>query len=439
MSSRKSSILAKLDWLTVFLYLSISLVGLAFIYSTTYAPNNPAFFNFDTSYGRQFMWMGISLVIAAIILIIDSKFYTSFAYIIYGFVMLLLVSVLIFGVKINGSTSWFAFGPIRFQPAELAKFATCLGLAKYFTEVNVTMKNNSDKLKAAGLVLLPVALVLLQGDVGSALVFFSLIFVLHREGLSSWFLTIGFSLIFFSLMALLYKPFILVSIYAAGLSVFVYFNQKKKFPYLKALLVLVGLVLLGGLYTIYINPLLVEKFIYPFLPLAAIMTIILSVGAFLFYKRKSWVPFFLLGFFTVVMYTFSIDYIFNNLFKQHHRDRINIILGKVEDHSGIGYNLFQSKIAIGSGGWIGKGYLEGTQTMFNFVPEQSTDFIFTSIAEELGFMGSFLIISLFMALLLRIVAIAERQRSRLARVYGYGVVSILFFHFAINIAMTVGL
>lgn len=435
---RKEGVLNNIDWLLIALYLALSVVGLLFIYSTTYSPSDPSLLNFNSSYGRQGVWWIVSLVVALLILVVDSKFYTTFAYPIYGLVMLLLVSVLLFGVTINGSKSWFSVGSFRFQPAELAKFATCLGLAKYMTGLNVNLEKWRSKLQAVFVIALPVLLILLQGDVGSALVFFGLIFLLHREGLQSVYIIVGFSLIFFSIMALLYNPFALLSIYIAMLLVAVYYNKKLKQPLLGVLAWIVGLVVSIYLYIKHVAPLFSESNMNEYILLFVLLSIVLVVGVFMHYKRKSWLLPFLGIFIGIGLYTFSVDFIFNNVLKEHHRNRINLILGKIEDHSGVGYNLFQSKIAIGSGGFSGKGYLEGTQTMFNFVPEQSTDFIFTSIAEELGFLGSFLVVGLFLAFLLRIIHVAERQRSRFARVYGYGVACIFLIHFSINIAMTIG-
>ena len=440
---RSSRIAENVDWLLVVLYLILASIGLAFIYSTSYLPSDPNFFNFSANYGKQFMWLFISLVIGMFIVVIDYKFYTSFAFIIYGLIMLLLASVLIFGVEINGSKSWFALGSIRFQPAELAKFATCLALAKIMTGVQVNLQTWKGKSKALSVLLIPMGLILLQGDVGSAIVFAGLIFVLHREGLESGYLIVGFGSIFLSIMALLYEPLVMMFFYGLAFSLIIYYDRKAKQPIIAMLGILIGGGVFGVLYNKHIVPLApiriaefeLNTYLFLFLP----VLLVIIVGYFIFIKRKKWLPAAMLIFLMVGVYTFSVDFIFNEVFKQHHRDRINLILGKIEDPSGAGYNLFQSKVAIGSGGFAGKGYLQGTQTMLNYVPEQSTDFIFTSIAEQFGFIGSFVVIMLYVVLLLRIIQVSERQRSRLARVYGYGVASILFIHFVVNIGMTIGL
>lgn len=440
---RSKSILGNIDWVLVSLYIILASLGVAFVYSATYNITDPSFLNFSTSYGKQLVWLFVSIVIGLLIIVVDYKFYTSFAYIIFGLIMLLLASVLVLGTEINGSKSWFAIGSFRFQPAELAKFATCLALAKTLTNVNVDLRKWNGKFKALIVLSIPMFLILLQGDVGSAIVFSSLIFVLNREGLDTAYLVIGFGLIFLSIMALLYAPFLLMYFYGIAFALLVYYNRKDKYPIVALLSILVGAIIYGVFYTKYIadffpleiGALLISKYFL----LAFAAFILLIVGFFLYQKKKKWLPTAFLIFFFIGVYTFSVDFMFNNILKQHHRDRINLILGKIEDPSGAGYNLFQSKVAIGSGGLAGKGYLQGTQTMLNYVPEQSTDFIFTSVAEQFGFIGSFILIALFVALLLRIIQVAERQRSTFARVYGYGVASILFLHFAVNIGMTIGL
>ncbi|MEZ4978852.1 MAG: rod shape-determining protein RodA [Chitinophagales bacterium] len=244
-------------------------------------------------------------------------------------------------------------------------------------------------------------------------------------------------------MALLYPPFSNTFIYGVLMALLVFYNRKDKYPIIALIVILFSSILYAILYHHYLIdyfPLpLGSLVIDPHLMLTLPILILLLVGFFIYKKRKKWLPIAFGIFFLIGVYSFSVDFIFNQVLKQHHRDRINLILGKIEDPSGAGYNLFQSKVAIGSGGFAGKGFLQGTQTLFNYVPEQSTDFIFTSIAEQFGFIGSFILISLYVLLLLRIIAVAERQRSPFARVYAYGVASILFLHFAVNIGMTIGL
>lgn len=436
---RRQGILYNLDWLTILAYLSLTVIGILFIFSTTHIGTDSSLLDFNASSGRQIMWFGLSIIVAIFLLVIDVKFYSTFAYVIYGGIILLLISVLFFGVTINGSKSWFAIGSIRFQPAELAKFATALGLAKYLTSLTANLKELKSKIIALSLVGLPVLLILLQGDVGSALVFSGFVFLLHREGLNSIFLIVGFGLIFFSLLALLYNPIALIIFYTGILLVFIYYRKKDKYPIVRPIVWIIALIGLSVLYYNFYPEIFPDTSVSIHYPILGVYILLLVGGTIGYIKQKDWIAPIMGLFFLVAIYTFSVDYLFNNVLKQHHRNRIDLILGKIEDRSGVGYNLFQSKIAIGSGGLTGKGYLKGTQTKFNFVPEQNTDFIFTSIAEELGFIGSFLVIGLYCFLLLRILAIAERQRSKFARVYGYGVACILFVHFAINISMTIGL
>jgi len=431
----KTGTLANIDWITVLLYLILVSIGILFIYDTTYSPVDPSFLKFDTSYGKQTIWFILSIVVAVIVIIFDSKFYTTFAFFIFGFVMLLLVGVLLFGVEIKGSRSWFKIGSIAFQPAELAKFATILALASGY---KVDLSKFSYQIKALAILAIPIVLILLQGDVGSMLVFSSLIFLLHREGLQSAYLYISFGLVFFSIMALLYNPFILLTVYSAILIFFTYYKKQDEYPILRMLYWFIFIVAINYLNTNYIVPLINIESLNPYLPISILFLIIFFVGYFLNRRKKKWLTIVLNLFIAVSLYTFSVDYLFNNVLKEHHRNRINIILGKIHDPSDLGYNLEQSKIAIGSGGFFGKGYLKGTQTMLNYVPEQSTDFIYTSIAEETGFVGSFFLILIYIAFLLRLIYLAERQRSQFSRIYGYGVVGIFFIHFAINIAMTIG-
>jgi rod shape determining protein RodA len=309
--------------------------------------------------------------------LIDSKFYTTFSYAIYVALNLLLVGVLVFGRVVKGSKSWIFIGSFSMQPSELAKVATSLAVARFLSMLNIDVRKWRDKLTMFGIIGLPVALILLQGDVGSAMVFAVFFLVLYREGLESYFMIIGLSLLFLSILALLVDKLILAAVFIA-LAIFLsYYNRKNR------------------------------RLIYLFVGSAIAASV----------------------------YITTVDFTFNKILKEHHRDRINVLLGK----GGNDWNIRQSIIAIGSGGMAGKGYLNGTQTKLKFVPEQSTDFIFSSIGEEFGFLGSLYVVGLFLVLLTRLIFMAERQRSHFSRIYGYCVVSILFFHFLINIGMAIGL
>lgn len=351
------------------------------IYAATYDEGQTQILNLSTNHGKQLFFIGLSLFIGIVILIFDSKFFTTFAYPIYGLVLLLLVTVLIVGDTIKGSKSWIKIGSFGLQPAEFAKFAVSIALAKFFSGLNVNIKSNSSKIAVAAIIGIPAILILLQGDTGSMLVFSSFILVLFREGLPAIFLIIILVVAILSVLALIINKYILI------------------------------------------------------LLLALVIT-----GLFIMLKKaRNIIPVLGILFVTGVGYVLSVDYVFNEILRPHQRERIEILLGQKTDLKGAGYNLNQSLIAIGSGGATGKGFLKGTQTKFNFVPEQSTDFIFCTIGEEWGFLGSAGILLIFFALLYRILFLAERQRSKFTRVYAYCVASILFFHITINVGMTIGL
>jgi rod shape determining protein RodA len=369
-----------IDMPIILLYIALVLIGWLNIYAAVFDESHASIFDLEKNYGKQLLWIATALFIGLMVLLIDSKFFSVFAFGIYGTTLVMLVSVLFFGKYVNGSRSWFEIGSFRLQPAEFAKFATALVVAKYLS-TGVKMERFSTKLSVLGLIGLPMGLILLQGDVGSALTYVAFIFVLYREGLSGMVLVIGLLIgIAFILSLLFAKAAILISI--------------------------------------------------------AVITAILLYN---FRRKKKFIPVIIAGAALVATMVVGFSYVFNNVMKQHHRDRINNLVGKEIDIKGAGYNVNQSKIAIGSGRLIGKGFLNGTQTKYDFVPEQSTDFIFCTIGEEYGFVGSVILIGLFLALLLRIIFIAERQRSSLSRVYGYGVASILFLHVFVNIGMTIGL
>lgn len=369
-----------IDMPIILLYITLVLIGWLNIYAAVFDESHASIFDLEKNYGKQLLWIATALFIGLMVLLIDSKFFSVFSFGIYGITLLMLIAVLFFGKYVNGSRSWFEIGSFRLQPAEFAKFATALVVAKYLSS-GVKMERFSTKISVLGLIGLPMGLILLQGDVGSALTYVAFILVLYREGLSGMVLVIGLLIgIAFVLSLLFAKAAILISI--------------------------------------------------------AVITAILLYN---FRRKKKIIPVIIAGAALVATMVVGFSYVFNNVMKQHHRDRINNLVGKEIDIKGAGYNVNQSKIAIGSGRLIGKGFLNGTQTKYDFVPEQSTDFIFCTIGEEYGFVGSVILIGLFLALLLRIVFISERQRSSLSRVYGYGVASILFLHLFVNIGMTIGL
>jgi len=373
---------SSIDWITILIYALMVVFGLVCVYASVYKDTHPNIWDTDMNYGRQLIWIGISAFLGLLILLIDEKFFYAFAYFIYGATVLLLLAVLVLGTTVKGSSSWLEIGSFRMQPAEFAKFGTALALAKLLSGYNVNFKKDKKiQLLSAGIILLPMIIILLQNETGSTLVFSSFIFVLYREGLPGWILLAGFIFVVLSVLALLIPPLYILIGLAVIASIFLVMVRRTRL----LILITLGVVIISGL---------------------------------------------LVG---------SVDYVFQNVLQAHQRSRINVLLGKQVDIKGAGYNVQQSKIAIGSGGLWGKGPLQGTQNKFRFVPEQSTDFIFCTIGEEYGFVGSVAYIGLYMLLLYRLLVMAERQRQKFNRIYGYSVVCILFFHFVINVGMTLGL
>jgi len=371
----------RLDWLSVLIYFSLVSFGLLNIYSATYEQSTSLLWDLSTVVGKQF-WIFVGcLLIFPLILNIKSNFFEHLSFIFYIFSILSLLGLFVFGQKISGATSWYTIGGFSLQPAEFVKITTSLIVADFLSGIQTDIRRNKYLFKVSLLILIPVILIVFQPDPGSALVFFGLFFVFIREGLDMRWLFIVLGLVIIFIATLLLKPLI-VSLVAWFIILIVFRLIKKS--------------------NTKLNPFLI------------------TLGA-------------------VVFFTFSVDFIFNSIFEQRHRDRFNIILGLETDTKGIGYNINQSKIAIGSGGFLGKGYLNGTQTKGNFVPEQHTDYIFSTIGEEWGFLGSFSLISLYTLLIFRIVYRAEKQNSTFRRVYSYAFASILFIHFFINIGMTLGL
>lgn len=380
---RSDSIVSKLDWITVLLFFLIVILGWLNIYAAVYdesAAQN--IFSTTLNSGRQLIFIAASVVIVIAILVVDFKFYDTFGYFIFGGIMFLLLFVLVFGREVAGSKSWFEIGAFRLQPSEFAKFATALAVAKFIGTSGFRMDNLKNQAVLFGIIGLPVVLIMLQGDTGTAMVYSIFLLVFFREGMSPMLLLLGT---------------------AAGI--------------------------------IFILTLLVPNHVYLYMGIASIAALVIFFG-----KRTPKRIVLVVGAALLVTGVIkSVDYVISDVLKPHQQNRIKALINPDADPLGYGWNVTQSKIAIGSGGFSGKGFLKGTQTKFDFVPEQSTDFIFCTIGEEHGWIGSFILITLFVTLLLRIIFIAERQKWRFARVYGYSVACILFFHFAVNIGMTIGL
>jgi rod shape determining protein RodA len=423
------------DWITVGLYSLLVIIGWLNIYAANFNPENPVFFDTDKEYFKQLVWIGFSLLFVGAILITDSKFYVEFAYIFYGLTLLLLVVVLLFGKEINGAKSWFEIGPIRFQPAELSKMATNLAVARALSRYGFSFNKFSDILKAAAVVAFPMLLILLQNDTGSALVYSVFILVFYREGLTGYVLGFGLVAVIVSVFTLLVPIPTIMGLIVFFIVAILYYRGARKELY-RAILFGAGTILLALL----ANRLTGQHFEMAFVLLPGIL-VFSAIMVYTTLKKRinKFVPTYMLILWSAFILTLSADYFFQNILSNYQRNRIEVLLNLKEDPTGAGWNVNQSKIAIGSGGLTGKGYLQGTQTKFDFVPEQSTDFIYCTVGEEWGFLGSSLVVILFLALLMRLIYLAEKQHSTFSRVYGYGVAAIFFFHFAINIGMTIGL
>lgn len=378
---KNQSVTNNLDWISVFIYILLVIMGWLNIYSSSLSLSEDNFIlDLSQFYGKQLLSIGLAVPLIFVVLSVDGKFYEKFASIIYVIGLLSLAGLFVFGKTIKGQANWYSFGAFGLQPSEFVKAATALALAKYLSDVQVNLKDFNRQLQALGIIFFPVILIVIH-DPGSALIFMAFFFVLYREGLPPWYLWTGLIAIILFILALLLEPWAVILI-AAVITVLVYFRSR-----------------------------IIDRNI-----IASAIAMVLISG-----------------------FVFSVDYVFESVFKQHHRDRFNILLGKEVDMKGIGYNTNQSEIAIGSGGWFGKGYLEGTQTKGGFVPEQHTDYIFTTVGEEWGFLGSLLVIALFVGLIFRTIYLAERQKTKFSRVYGYCVACILFIHFFVNIAMVAGI
>lgn len=382
------SILKRIDWVSVLIYLALVTIGWVNIYSSTFTESQISLFDFSTLHGKQFFFICVSLVAIVVVMALEVNFYERFSSILYLLSMLSLLGLFVFGKTIAGATSWYSLGFMNFQPSELAKIATALALAKYLSDIQTDIKRRKDQLYALLIILIPALLIIPQPDPGSALVFFALIFVIFREGLPLFYLGIGFTLIMVFVTTLMFGT-IWITIALALLIILIYTLKRKTFK-------------------------------IPVIPISLISL-------------------------AIVLFSLSVNFVFNNVFEQRHRDRFGLWLrlekdpNKLEEiRKTIGYNTYQSEKAIESGGIYGKGFLEGTRTKGDFVPEQHTDYIFSTVGEEWGFIGTGTVVLLFSFLLLRLISLAERQKNAFARMYGYGVISVLFIHYFINIGMVIG-
>ena len=382
-NNQPRSFFFNVDWITVFLYLCLCTIGWFNIHSAAFNPKHPGVLDLATDYGKQFIYIIIGIVLGIVILLLESRFIAALAPAFYAITTLLLMAVLVVGRNVGGNQAWISLGGgFRLQPSEFAKFTTALLLARYLSGTNIKVTDFKSFLVAAGIILFPMALIMLQPDAGSTLVFSCLIFVLYREGLSPYFL------------------------------------------------------ILEGLFiTLFVLTIKLNNLTY----IVGALIIIAAIIIFFVKRNRKLASTILIGLCITVAFVFSVKFLYNDVLKPHQKVRIDIVLGITTDLKGKGYNVNQSKIAIGSGKLWGKGYMQGTQTKYSFVPEQSTDFIFCTIGEEWGFAGSVVVLGLYLFLVLRIIRIAERQRSPFSRVYAYGAASVIFFHVVINIGMTIGI
>jgi rod shape determining protein RodA len=378
---KNQSVTNNLDWISVIIYIVLVIMGWLNIYSSSLSLSDEPFtLDLTQFYGKQLLSIALAIPLIFVVLSVDGKFYEKFSSIIYIIGLLSLAGLFVFGKTVKGQANWYSFGAFGLQPSEFVKAATSLALAKYLSDAQVNLKDVNRQIQALGIIFLPVLLIVVH-DPGSALIFMVFFFVLYREGLPPWYLWTGLIAIVIFVLSLILQPWAVILI-AFAVTLFTYYRSR-----------------------------IIDRNI-----LASAIAMVLISG-----------------------FVFSVDYVFESVFKQHHRDRFNILLGKEVDMKGIGYNTNQSEIAIGSGGFFGKGFLEGTQTKGGFVPEQHTDYIFTTVGEEWGFLGSLIVIALFIGLIFRTIYLAERQKTKFSRVYGYCVACILFIHFFVNIAMVAGI
>ena len=446
MAYTNDSILKSLDWVTVLIYVALVTLGWFSVCGASYDYGDMDFFSFDTRAGKQLLWICCSFALSFILLMLEDKLYDMFAYLLYGAMMVLLFITPFLAEDTKGSYSWLKFGPVSLQPAEFAKFATALCLAKFMNTYGFVMNKMKYALPVLGMILLPLFLIILQRETGSALVYSAFFLMLYREGMPGSILFAGICAVVYFVVGIRFSEVMmpdactpvgefavlfLIPILSASL-IHAYLDQPRVLQHILSFGV--GGTLLALLFSVYVIPFNMVWF-----------QILLCAGlvAYLIYLslRERLLNYFYIALFAIgsVGFLYSADYVFSEVLEPHQQVRIKVVLGMEEDLAKAGYNVNQSKIAIGSGGILGKGFLNGTQTKLKYVPEQDTDFIFCTVGEEQGFVGSAVVLLLFMTLILRLITLSERQHTRFGRVYGYSVLSIFFFHVFINIGMVLGL
>ena len=435
---RNRSLAKTVDWWLVACWVVMVLIGWINIYASIHSTEPASIFDWNCRSGKQFVWIMSSVGIAAIILfLIPPRAYEGLSVPIYLGVLLLLVAVIFLGVEVKGSRSWFAFGPIRFQPAEISKISTSLLLATLMSQLGYKIGRLKDFIATALVILIPMGIIVLQSETGSALVYVGFIFMLYREGLSGWLIfMVGMAILLF-ILTISVSPYIavLTLVGVTSLCISLYSGRLKWW-----LIICVPLIVLSAFLPKLFATVAWLAAVNPLWILLGCVLLSLPFAAFhAFRERNSFTHLAIISFLAGLVLVFSADFLFNDVLQDHQRKRIEVLLGMKEDPSGVGYNVNQSKIAIGSGGFLGKGYLNGTQTTYGFVPEQSTDFIFCTIGEEWGFVGCASVILLYVFLMWRIIHDAERSREAFTRIYGYCVACCIFMHLFINVGMTIGL
>lgn len=443
MPYRKTELIKSVDWFTILIYVILVVAGWFSICGASYEYDSVGMFDVSGRPGSQLIWIGLSVVLIFVILMLDADFYDIFAYLIYAAVIVLLIATIFLAPDIKGSRSWLVLGPVRLQPAEVAKFATALALARLMNSYGFQLGNLKHFLQVLLVIFLPMVLILLQKETGSALVYFAFLLVLYREGMSGYILLAGVCAVIFFVTSMKFAEvfigatplgMLIVAVLILFIILVLIYVERKNVLAIKVIAIVTGAGLLGGALASFFMPVN-----YAYILIGAVGFTILYLVAL---SVKSWTKHYLLiALFSLgsVGFLFSVNYVFNDILEPHQQIRIKVSLGMEDDPGGAGYNVNQSKIAIGSGGFAGKGFLNGTQTKLKYVPEQDTDFIFCTVGEEQGFIGSSLVLLLFGVLILRLLYLAERQHSVFRRVYGYSVAAIFLFHLAINIGMVTGL
>jgi len=445
LTDKQPGVLRSLDWWTVGIYLALLIFGWISVCGASYTYGDTDIFSLSTRSGMQIIWIGTSILLAFVLLMLDDRFYDTFSYVIYALLLILLFATIFNPHEIKGSRSWLVLGPLRLQPAEFAKFATALAISKFMSSYGFNIHRWKDFMLAMAIVVVPMLFIIAQKETGSALVYLAFFLMFYREGMPGSILFTGVAMIIYFVVGIKYEQvflwgtptsvgqfvvLLLVQIFSVAM-VYVYCRDKKK-----------TWMLLGYSLGITLIFLLFSEYVLPFNIVWVQLVIVFLLIGYLVYQALSTriINFLYIGLFALgsVLFFYSADYVLNDVMEPHQRVRINVLLGLDDDLAGAGYNVHQSEIAIGSGGLQGKGFLNGTQTKLKFVPEQDTDFIFCTVGEEEGFLGSAGVLFLFLALILRVIHLAERQPFKFGRIYGYCVASIFLFHVFINVGMVLG-